>query len=197
MMDRCIFMTTLALASACFDPAEPDTACFDDTACKGGRICSDRRCVAPDENAIGMDENSDESSGDESGMDDAASGEGSDGSAMNECVDAGQSCEANGDCCGFGTQSAGCVQLGSGLACSDMCEANAGCASGCCSPLLTNDEPAGYAGCLPADYCQTTPCGGASCVYDWCALTPGNCPPSFFGDGSCDCGCQFFDIDCE
>ena len=40
-------------------------------------------------------------------------------------------------------------------------------------------------------------CGDPICDYDWCGtMYNQNCASVWDGDGECDCGCQFFDIDC-
>jgi len=37
-----------------------------------------------------------------------------------------------------------------------------------------------------------------ACDYDWYGTQyENNCPPCWYGDGDCDCGCQFDDIDCS
>ena len=91
-----------------------------------------------------------------------------------------------------------------------------GCGGGgttraCCGPdnnvdqCLNNNTPAECLalGGAPQD---ANNCGGvSSCIRcvdecDWCwfgTAAEGNCPPEFQGDGECDCGCQFCDVDCE
>jgi hypothetical protein len=118
--------------------------------------------------------------------------------AEDVCAEAGQSCGANGDCCDFGASSAGCVGFDTGSACADMCELNSGCASDCCMPLTTNGAPAGYGACVPASLCSPSACGYSWCDFDWCGSAfYDDCPEDWFGDGDCDCGCQFADIDCS
>ena len=39
---------------------------------------------------------------------------------------------------------------------------------------------------------------GPECAYCWLNTEQENaCPPSWNGDGECDCGCQFVDVDCS
>lgn len=113
------------------------------------------------------------------------------------CADAGESCSINGDCCEFGTTSAGCVAFPDGAVCADMCESNAGCVSDCCQPLTSNGVPTGFGACSSDSLCVQGTCGLPQCDYNFCGTESANdCPADWFGDGSCDCGCQFADIDC-
>jgi hypothetical protein len=113
------------------------------------------------------------------------------------CAAPGQSCSVNGDCCGFGTTSAGCINFPDGSACADKCESNAGCAADCCQPITSNGVPTGYGACSDPGLCVQGACGLAQCDYEWCGtVSADDCPADWFGDGSCDCGCQFHDIDC-
>lgn len=113
------------------------------------------------------------------------------------CADAGQSCSVNGDCCGFGTTSAGCVAFPDGSVCADKCESNAGCAADCCQPITSGGVATGFGACSDPGLCVQGACGLPQCEYDWCGMaSANNCPADWFGDGSCDCGCQYYDIDC-
>lgn len=112
--------------------------------------------------------------------------------------DPGGSCEVNGDCCNFGTTSAGCVNFPTGAVCSDRCETNSGCNSDCCQPLQANGQAVGYGACSAPELCVTGSCDYAFCEYSWCGtVTANDCPADYSGDGTCDCGCQFFDLDCQ
>lgn len=187
MSRRALQLMSLGLlaVAACFSPEVDDESregCSGNDACNGDRVCVDRQCVMP---------------GDEESSDEESPSDG-DYTAGDQCLDEGDSCEQNGECCEFGDSSAGCVDFTTSTECAQKCESNDECASGCCMPLLSNDQPLAYGACAAAETCVATPCGAASCEIEWC--TPpfeNNCPISYFGDGQCDCGCQFVDVDCS
>lgn len=183
MRPRAFHILVLGLLglAACFDPEDGDqpTGCTGDGSCKGDRVCIDRSCVLLEGSS---------SEGEPASETEETPGD--------QCVDVGMSCEINGDCCEFGSSSAGCVGFPSGNACADRCSEGDECVSGCCVPLLIDGDPQPYGACAASELCVPTPCGGASCTFDWCATIENDCPVSYFGDGSCDCGCQFADVDC-
>jgi len=78
----------------------------------------------------------------------------------------------------------------------DACEWSSDCASECCKPALLDGDAAGWGECRPADECVATSCEPAACELDWCD-GPVGCPVGWYDDGTCDCGCQFADVDCE
>jgi hypothetical protein len=124
-------------AGGCSSPAIADddgesSQCDKDADCKGDRICSDGECVDPEPDS----------------KPGASSSGGSGGSGM--CLDAGEVCSVNGDCCSFLEGDGFCVDDGSAARCADACFTNSDCVSGCCAPL----EGDGYV-CSPVEFCNT------------------------------------------
>ena len=72
------------------------------------------------------------------------------------CEEPGNTCNDNGDCCGFEEGTTSCVNFPvEGLYCSATCIWNSDCNSGCCVPLDT-----GLGACAPDDYCADASGGG-------------------------------------
>jgi len=71
-----------------------------------------------------------------------------------DCTLPGDTCSANGDCCGYGDtpRVSGCFSVkGDGLRCAATCTASGDCASGCCVPIWGTLDSL----CLPYDvYCS-------------------------------------------
>jgi len=114
-----------------------------------------------------------------------------------ECIDSVAGwCESfvngNGTCVFIGED----PQSASESWCSKTCTQDTDCTDvwplGCCSDPSVFSNGNQY--CLRPDYadaCDPPPCG-PGCDYCW----EGSCDTSWNGDGSCDCGCQFVDVDC-
>lgn len=65
------------------------------------------------------------------------------------CVPTGDTCEVNGDCCGFDGGNSLCTAFDGGLvACADVCVFDIDCVSNCCVPV-----DAGLGVCGPATEC--------------------------------------------
>jgi hypothetical protein len=217
------FLVTLG---GCFQKSMPDESpeCIADAQCGEGQICDYQICVDVEDTGGKADEGADDEAEDEgdgstSGPSSASASASDDGTTTASttaggesasasttasttgpedpvCSDVGYECSVNGDCCEF-PDTASCVSFQEGSFCSAKCWANEECASGCCQPLTTNGTPAGYGACAPDNYCGVSTCGLAECLYNYCGgPAEGNCPIDWFGDGECDCGCQFNDIDC-
>lgn len=98
---------------------EEPVGCQKDDDCATNRICESGTCVW-------------------------ANGQGSGGTSSTSCVETGQSCTVNGDCCNFQHQDGFCV---SGT-CADACDAAEECQSACCA-RTQNGERA----CAPVEIC--------------------------------------------
>jgi hypothetical protein len=208
---------------ACFDKSDSDAEpeCIADAQCPSGHICDFEVCVeVGGDDTEGEDDDGSTSGASADGTsgpsttgpaDSSASASTTDASTTGasttgaststttggeQCVETGYECTVNGDCCDF-PDSASCVGFQEGTFCSAMCDENAACNSGCCVPLTNDGEPADYGACAPDTYCGVSTCGLAQCQYNYCGgAAEGNCPIAWFGDGECDCGCQYNDIDC-
>jgi len=82
------------------------------------------------------------------------------------------------------------------------------CPGACCCPDVSCFDGVApdaciQAGCLPSEgLCGVCPCPCCdiqlSCDWCWLGTTrENNCPLDWCGDGECDCGCQFVDVDCS
>jgi len=121
--------------------------CQKDTDCATGRICEAGACTW--------------ASGGSSGM---------------SCVETGQTCSVNRDCCNFQDEAGFCVNG----TCADACSMDTDCQSGCCAPLVS-----GQRACAPSAICQQA-CveAGESCSVnaDCCNFRDGM---GFCVDGIC------------
>ena len=98
----------------------------------------------------------------------------------------GGTCECN-SVCGNGTCECECDETQD--TCSSDCIA-VPCAAGSAIELGVGEEY-GLAGEMCVETIASCPCE-LGCEF----CNDGNCNPAWNGDGVCDCGCQFYDIDC-
>jgi hypothetical protein len=78
-------------------------------------------------------------------------GSGSSSSGGGACVEVGEGCSINGDCCDFNAGDALCVTYGDyGALCGGTCNVAGDCVSGCC---VGTDGPSSV--CAPAEFCSS------------------------------------------
>lgn len=82
-----------------------------------------------------------------------------------DCVPFDEPCSASTQCCGFSTTpgigDAVCVDFGTEISCSRLCNSDDDCSSGCCAPL----EGVSVGACAPSSFCDDDPGpGGDACT---------------------------------
>ncbi len=92
---------------------------------------------------------------------------------IDTACDDGYECTGDGKCDGSGSCSTYGDNLPNGTRCSKDCYTNHTCKNGYCDPAQAGSER------FP------------TCEYNQCGTT---CPISYYGDGYCDCGCNFIDL---
>ena len=65
------------------------------------------------------------------------------------CLDPGDDCDINGDCCGFDDGMTVCTQFDGPKVCADLCDDGSQCNSGCCVSI---DIGGGV--CAPSSFCE-------------------------------------------
>jgi len=80
---------------------------------------------------------------------DGGSGSSSSSGGGGTCVEVGEGCSINGDCCDFDSGNALCVTYGEyGALCGGTCSVGSDCVSGCC---VGTDGPSSV--CAPSEFC--------------------------------------------
>jgi hypothetical protein len=106
----------------------------------------------------------------------------------------GESCEVNGECCGFEDGDALCVNDGVNTICHQTCTSDSECGSGCCGETDTGDGV-----CVPEVYCEDDeepicyePGYACEINLDCCGFTQGDASCVNFAEGLyCSAACTW------